>query len=93
MPGPYRFVDRKFPIITYRTDPLKLRELVPVPLEVDVRNPLVMFEFIRLPDSAGLSACTAPCRVCIRRRRTRWRDRERSKELSRDSRKVESVIS
>jgi len=27
--GPYRFVNREFLIITYRTDPQKLRELVP----------------------------------------------------------------
>ena len=30
--GPYRFVNREFLIITYRTDPRKLRELVPEPL-------------------------------------------------------------
>ena len=29
--GPYRFVNREFLIITYRTDPQKLRELVPEP--------------------------------------------------------------
>lgn len=57
-PGPYRFVDREFLIITYRTDPRKLRELVPEPLEVDVRNPLVMFEFIRMPDSTGFGDYT-----------------------------------
>ena len=33
-PGPYRFVDREFMIITYRTDPDKLRAVVPEPLEV-----------------------------------------------------------
>ncbi|MCW3709618.1 acetoacetate decarboxylase, partial [Burkholderia cenocepacia] len=27
--GPYRFVDREFLIITYRTDPDRLREIVP----------------------------------------------------------------
>ena len=30
--GPYRFVHREFFIITYRTDPRKLREVVPQPL-------------------------------------------------------------
>ena len=34
-PGPYRFVNREYLIITYRTDPEKLRALVPEPLEVD----------------------------------------------------------
>jgi hypothetical protein len=33
-PGPYRFVDREFMIITYRTDMDKLRAVVPEPLEV-----------------------------------------------------------
>ena len=32
--GPYRFVDREYLIITYRTDPAKLRALVPEPLEI-----------------------------------------------------------
>ena len=46
--GPYRFVNREFLIITYRTDPQKLRELVPEPLQIE--EPLVKFEFIRMPD-------------------------------------------
>jgi acetoacetate decarboxylase len=49
--GPYRFCDREFLIITYRTDPQKLRELVPEPLKVE--EPVVKFEFIRMPDSTG----------------------------------------
>jgi acetoacetate decarboxylase len=49
--GPYRFYNREFLIITYRTDPQKLRELVPAPLEIE--EPLVKFEFIRMPDSTG----------------------------------------
>ena len=35
-PGPYRFVNREFMVITYRTDPDKLRAVVPEPLEVSV---------------------------------------------------------
>jgi acetoacetate decarboxylase len=54
--GPYRFVDREFLIITYRTDPRKLRELVPEPLEID--EPLVKFEFIRMPNSTGFGDYT-----------------------------------
>jgi acetoacetate decarboxylase len=54
--GPYRFVNREFLIITYRTDPLKLRELVPEPLQID--EPLVKFEFIRMPDSTGFGDYT-----------------------------------
>jgi acetoacetate decarboxylase len=50
-PGPYRFVDRQYLIITYRTDPEALAAVVPEPLEVT--DPVVKFEFIRMPDSTG----------------------------------------
>jgi acetoacetate decarboxylase len=50
-PGPYRFVDREYMIITYRTDIDALRRIVPAPLEVV--EPIVKFEFIRMPDSTG----------------------------------------
>ena len=43
-------------IVTYRTDPHKLREVVPEPLQV--REPLVKFEFIRMPDSTGFGDYT-----------------------------------
>jgi acetoacetate decarboxylase len=54
--GPYRFYNREYLIITYRTDPVKLRELVPEPLQVD--EPLVKYEFIRMPDSTGFGDYT-----------------------------------
>jgi acetoacetate decarboxylase len=54
--GPYRFVDREFLVITYRTDAQKLRELVPEPLQVD--EPLVKYEFIRMPNSTGFGDYT-----------------------------------
>ncbi len=50
-PGPYRFVDREFFVITYRTDPEALRAVVPEPLEIT--EPTVKYEFIRMPDSTG----------------------------------------
>jgi len=50
-PGPYRFVDREFMIVTYRTDPAALAAVVPAPLEV--AEPVVKFEFIKMPDSTG----------------------------------------
>jgi acetoacetate decarboxylase len=49
--GPYRFINREYLIITYRTDPQKLRDLVPEPLKIE--EPVVKFEFIRMPDSTG----------------------------------------
>src|SRR2546423_707584 len=32
-PGPYRFVDREYLIITYRTDPAMLEKIIPAPLD------------------------------------------------------------
>jgi len=54
--GPYRFTDREFFIITYRTDPDALREVIPAPLEFT--DPLVKYEFIRMPDSTGFGDYT-----------------------------------
>ncbi|MDI9847103.1 acetoacetate decarboxylase [Rhodoblastus sp. 17X3] len=54
--GPYRFFNREYLIITYRTDPAKLREIVPEPLQID--EPLVKYEFIRMPDSTGFGDYT-----------------------------------
>jgi acetoacetate decarboxylase len=54
--GPYRFYHREFLIITYRTDPVKLNTVVPEPLQVE--EPLVKFEFIRMPDSTGFGDYT-----------------------------------
>ena len=56
--GPYRFINREYLIITYRTDPAKLRAVVPEPLEIDERKPLVKYEFIRMPDSSGFGDYT-----------------------------------
>jgi acetoacetate decarboxylase len=54
--GPYRFFNREYLIVTYRTDPDALRAVVPEPLEVG--EPLVKYEFIRMPDSTGFGDYT-----------------------------------
>jgi acetoacetate decarboxylase len=54
--GPYRFRDREYLIITYRTDAEALAAVVPEPLEIE--EPLVKFEFIRMPDSTGFGDYT-----------------------------------
>lgn len=54
--GPYRFIDREYVIITYRTDPDALRAVVPEPL--DIVEPLVKYEFIKMPDSTGFGDYT-----------------------------------
>src|SRR5271155_3411087 len=55
-PGPYRFSNREYFIITYRTDPEALAAVVPEPLEVV--EPVVKYEFIRMPDSTGFGDYT-----------------------------------
>jgi acetoacetate decarboxylase len=55
-PGPYRFSNREYLIITYRTDPDALRAVVPEPLRFE--EPLVKYEFIRMPDSTGFGDYT-----------------------------------
>jgi acetoacetate decarboxylase len=54
--GPYRFYHREYLIITYRTDPDRLRALVPEPLQIEA--PHVKFEFIRMADSTGFGDYT-----------------------------------
>jgi acetoacetate decarboxylase len=55
-PGPYRFVNREFLIVTYRTDLDALRAVVPEPLQVT--DAIVKYEFIRMPDSTGFGDYT-----------------------------------
>ncbi len=54
--GPYRFFNREFFVITYRTDPAALAKVVPEPLKVV--EPIVKYEFIRMPDSTGFGDYT-----------------------------------
>ncbi|MFI4995354.1 MAG: acetoacetate decarboxylase [Hyphomicrobiales bacterium] len=54
--GPYRFYNREYMVVSYRTDPDALREVVPEPLEVD--DAIVKYEFIRMPDSTGFGDYT-----------------------------------
>ena len=55
-PGPYRFINREFLIVTYRTDLDALRAVVPEPLQVT--DAIVKYEFIRMPDSTGFGDYT-----------------------------------
>ncbi len=55
-PGPYRFVNREFLVITYRTDPEAIERIIPAPLRAP--EPIVKFEFIRMPDSTGFGDYT-----------------------------------
>ena len=55
-PAPYRFRDREYVIIAYRTDSDALAAVVPEPLEI--AEPVVKYEFIRMPDSTGFGDYT-----------------------------------
>src|SRR6266576_1764559 len=52
--GPHRFKRREYLNITYRTDREALVKLVPEPLEID--QPLVRFEVMKMPDTTGYGA-------------------------------------
>jgi acetoacetate decarboxylase len=54
VPGPHRFKRREYLNITYRTDRDAFMKLVPEPLEVD--EPLVRFEVMKMPDTTGYGA-------------------------------------
>jgi acetoacetate decarboxylase len=54
--GPYRFINREYFVITYETDMDKLKEVVPEPLEVT--DPIVKLEFVKMPDSTGFGDYT-----------------------------------
>ncbi|MCC7281300.1 MAG: acetoacetate decarboxylase [Acetobacteraceae bacterium] len=55
--GPYRFVNREFLVISYRTDPALLEAVVPEPLRA-APGAIVKMEFIRMPDSTGFGDYT-----------------------------------
>jgi acetoacetate decarboxylase len=64
--GPYRFVDREYLTITYETDPALIRHHLPEPLE-PAEHPIVVYEWIKMPDSSGFgdyteSGLVIPCR-------------------------------
>jgi acetoacetate decarboxylase len=64
--GPYRFINREFMVITYETDPDVIHAQLPEPLE-PIAQPLIHYEWIKMPDSSGFGAYTEsgmviPCR-------------------------------
>lgn len=63
--GPYRFVDREYFIVIYKSDPDAIRAAVPEPLLPDPEG-VVYYEWIRMPDSSGFgdyteSGVVIPC--------------------------------
>ena len=62
-PGPYRFSDREYLIITYRTDADKLRAVVPEPLGFD--EPLVKFDYLYVGFRPDLGTTPRAADICI----------------------------
>jgi acetoacetate decarboxylase len=63
--GPYRFFNRQYLVINYRTDAAAVREALPEPLEPE--GDTVSVQWLDLPDSEGFGAYAAaaqiiPCR-------------------------------
>lgn len=54
--GPFRFIDREYLIITYETDREALEKIIPYPLKIE--QPVVKYEFIRMPNSSGFGDYT-----------------------------------
>lgn len=54
--GPYRFINREFFIITYETDRDMLEAILPPGMELI--EPVVKYEFIKMPDSTGFGDYT-----------------------------------
>jgi acetoacetate decarboxylase len=52
--GPYRYIDREYLTIAYRSDAAALARAVPEPLRL--RAPEARLQFIRMPDSTGFGA-------------------------------------
>ena len=55
-PGPYKFMDREYMIVSYRTDPAALAAVLPEPLVP--LEPIVKYEFIKMPNSTGFGDYT-----------------------------------
>jgi len=63
--GPYRFVNREYFIITYKSDADAIRAAVPEPL-TPAPGGLIAYEYIKMPDSSGFgdyqeSGVVIPC--------------------------------
>lgn len=55
--GPYRFINREYFIIVYKSDPKIVRFAVPEPL-IPNKDNIVLFEFMNMPDSSGFGSYT-----------------------------------
>ena len=59
--GPYRFFNREYLVISYRTDPALIREALPEPLEP--AGDTVAVQWLDLPDGEGFGAYSAAAQI------------------------------
>jgi acetoacetate decarboxylase len=59
--GPYRFFNRKYLVVNYRTDPALIRAALPEPLEPE--DDVVAVQWLDLPDGEGFGAYSAAAQV------------------------------
>jgi len=59
--GPFRFFNRKYLIVNYRTDPKAIRDSLPEPIEPD--GDQVSVQWLDLPDGEGFGAYSAAAQV------------------------------
>ena len=59
--GPYRFFNREYLVIQYRTDPALIREALPEPLEP--AGDTVAVQWLDLPDGEGFGAYSAAAQI------------------------------
>jgi len=59
--GPYRFFNRQYLVIAYRSDPAALRAALPEPLELDGDE--AQLQWLDLPDGEGFGAYAATAQV------------------------------
>ncbi|MFZ5790996.1 MAG: acetoacetate decarboxylase [Pseudomonadota bacterium] len=52
-PGPYRFKQREYLIVTYESDPDAVRATLPEPLEPATPGNICFYEWMKMPDSSG----------------------------------------
>ena len=59
--GPYKFFNRQYLVIRYKTDAAAIREQLPEPLEPD--GDIVSVQWLDLPDGEGFGAYSAAAQI------------------------------
>ena len=80
--GPYKFFNRQYLIVHYRTDPARIRAMLPEPLMPD--GDTVSIQWLDLPDGQGFGAYSAALQaipVHVQRREVQFPDADVRRQL------------